>query len=536
MKKILFILVAAIIVSGLLISGCAKETPAPSPAPAPAPAPAPTKPTEPQPVRGGTFTIIENILASNVGYPPEFGSQEGATSTIWAEALAIPTDDFEGYIPFLATSWDEDFNAKTFTVHLRKGVKFHDGTVFDAKAAKWNYQLAIDNHRFSLAKKLISLDIVDDYTLKFSFNDYPYNTKDIILNANFYSPTAIETNGKEWARDHAVATGPFKVTNFQRDVAITCERFEDYWQKDKGYPYLDKVVFKRIGDPLVAKATMEAGEADSWEGMSDPTVTVEMAKRGFKAYYSGRPVNPLPWYLYPEVKPNSIFNDIKIRQAIAHSLDTVGIARAIGKGIYDPLNQLVYKGLYGYNPDYKGFPYDPAKAKQLLAEAGYPNGFQTKLVHDANMPDEAAAVQSNLKAVGIDAQLVPLTEGAWFGSLFGMGWDGLNLAFNGVGNDKYCIASFDAWMGPNRSLPFILNDWSPEVLALLDKGLHTYDLEARKVVAMQLMTAAAEQLNVIPVYQRPIAVLNQPWVHSKHPEEGGYGGGRHIYRVWIDKH
>jgi hypothetical protein len=81
-----------------------------------------------------------------------------------------------------------------------------------------------------------------------------------------------------------------------------------------------------------------------------------------------------------------------------------------------------------------------------------------------------------------------------------------------------------------------LNDWSPEVLALLDKGLHTYDLEARKVVAMQLMTAAAEQLNVIPVYQRPIAVLNQPWVHSRHPEEGGYGSGRHIYRVWIDKH
>jgi ABC-type transport system substrate-binding protein len=487
-------------------------------------------------VRGGTFTIIENILATNVGYPPEFGSQEGATATIWAEPLAEPTDDFEGYTPFLATSWDEDTTAKTFTVHLRKGVKFQDGTDFNATAAKWNYQLAIDNHRFSLAQKLISIDVVDDYTLKFSFNDYVYNTKDVIFATNFYSPTAIETNGKEWARDHAVATGPFKVVSFQRDVAITCERFEDYWQKDKGYPYLDKVVFKRIGDPLVAKATMEAGEADSWEGMSDPTVTVEMATRGFKAYYSGRPVNGLPWYLYPEVKPNSIFNDIRIRQAIAYALDNVGIARAIGKGIYDPLNQLVYKGLYGYNPDYKGFPYDPAKAKQLLADAGYPNGFQTKLVHDANMPDEAAAVQSNLKAVGINAELVPLTEGAWFGSLFGGGWDGLNLAFSGVGNDKYCIASFDAWMGPNRSLPFVLNDWSPEVLSLLDKGLHTYDLEARKTVAVQLMTAAAEQLNVIPVYQRPIAVLNQPWVHSRHPEEGGYGNGRHIWRVWMDKH
>jgi ABC-type transport system substrate-binding protein len=535
-KKVLYILVTIIIASGLLISGCSKESSTSSPTTTAPPSTSTTKPAEPQPVYGGTFTIIENILASNVGYPPEFGSQEGATSTIWAEPLALLADDMEGLIPFLAESWDEDTTAKTLTIHLRKGIKFHDGTTFDAKAAKWNYQLGIDNKRFSLAPKLISIDIVDDYTLKFNMNDYPYNTKNIILQVNFYSPTAIETNGKEWARDHAVATGPFKVVDFQRDVAITCEKFTDYWQKDKGYPYLDKVVFKRVGDALVAKAMMEAGEADSWEGMSDPTVTVEMATRGFKAYYSGRPVNALQWFLYPEVKPNSIFNDIKIRQAIAYALDKEGIAKAIGKGIYDPLNQLVYKGLYGYNPDYKGYPYDPSKAKQLLADAGYPTGFQTQLVHDAAMPDEAAAVQANLKAVGIDAKLVPLTEGAWFPALFGMGWDGLNLAFSGTGNDKYCIASFNEWLGPNRSLPFILRDWSPEVISLLEQGLHTYDLEARKAIAMKLMTTAAEQLNVIPVYQRPIAVLNQAWVHSKHPEEGGYGGGRHIYRVWMDKH
>ena len=137
----------------------------------------------------------------------------------------------------------------------------------------------------------------------------------------------------------------------------------------------------------------------------------------------------------------------------------------------------------------------------------------------------------------IDAELVGVTDNVWFPMLFGMGWDGLNLAFSGVGNDKYCIASFNTWLGPNRAIPFILNDWPPEILALLDKGLHTYDDEARKGVAMELMTAAAEYLNVIPIFQRPIAVLNQPYVHSRHPEEGGgYGSGRHIYRVWLDPH
>ena len=116
----------------------------------------------------------ENILTNNVGYPPEFGSQEGATSSIWAEALAETADDFETLTPFLATSWEEDFTGKTFTVHLRKGVKFHDGTDFNAEAARWNFQLMIDSKRFSLWQAVESIEVLDDYTLKISLNDYPY--------------------------------------------------------------------------------------------------------------------------------------------------------------------------------------------------------------------------------------------------------------------------------------------------------------------------------------------------------------------------
>ena len=554
MKKLLFALVTIILVSSLFITSCGEPEKTTTPTTTAATTTSTTtttattttaEPTGPTPpdegaVYGGTLTIIENILANNVGYPPEFGSQEGATSSIWAEPLALSADNFVDLIPFLATSWDEDFDAMTFTVYLRQGVKFHDGTDFNAEAARWNFQRAIDNKNISLWPVIDSMEIIDNYTLKFNLSDYPYNTKNVILDQTFYSPTAFENSGAteeeriEWARDHAVATGPFQVVDFQRDVAIECEKFEDYWQE--GYPYLDKVIFKLITDPLVAQAMMEAGEADSWEAMADPTVTVEMAKRGFKAYYSGRPVNALQWFLYPEVKPESIFNDLKVRQAVAHAIDNEGIALAIGKGIYDPLNQLVYEGLYGYNPDYEGYPYNPERAMELLAEAGYPDGFSTQLVYEVPFEDPATIIRDNLLAVGIDAELVPMTMGAWFGSLFGAGWDGLNLAFSGCGNDQYCIASFSEWLGPNRSIPFILNEWSPEVLALLDEGLHTYDEEARKDVAIRLMTAAAEELNVIPVFQRPIAILNQPWVHSEHPEEGGYGGGRHIYRVWMDPH
>ena len=136
MKKFLFIIITVILIGGLFIGSCAEPeepaptpTPAPTPAPSPEPEPVPEPEPEPEPVGpvppdegavyGGTFTIIENILSNNVGYPPEFGSQEGATSSIWAEPLAIPAENFVDLIPFLATSWEENFEAMTFTVNLR---------------------------------------------------------------------------------------------------------------------------------------------------------------------------------------------------------------------------------------------------------------------------------------------------------------------------------------------------------------------------------------------------------------------------------
>jgi peptide/nickel transport system substrate-binding protein len=312
------------------------------------------------------------------------------------------------------------------------------------------------------------------------------------------------------------------------------ERFDDYWQKDKGYPYLDKLIYKTVGDALVARAMMEAGQADTWESPSDPTIFPEMEKKGFKAKYTGHPLNGLQWFLYPEVKPDSIFNDLKVRQAIACALDTEGIAMSIEKGIYDPLNQLVCKGLYSYNPDFHSNDYNLDKAKQLLAASGHPNGFDTTLTYEPGEKDDAVAIADCLKKVGINVKLNMVSFGSFFQTAM-TGWDGLMLLFSGVGNDMYGISSFNTWLGPTRSIPFQMRDWSPKVLSLLNQGLYTYDPEARKDIAKQLFTAAAEELNVIPVYQRPNAVLYQSWVHSDFPEDGGIQY-RHIYKVWMDPH
>jgi peptide/nickel transport system substrate-binding protein len=548
MKKHISIFLASLIVLSLVLISCGGGSattnnhpqtataapPATAANPSTTGAPTVSSAAAGQPVRGGALTIIDNLFPDNLGYTREIPAT-GEFDCIYAETLAEPTDDYGTLIPLLATSWEEDTAAKTFTVHLREGVKFHDGTGFDAEAAKWNYQERTAGFQFGLGKMLKAIDVLDKYTLRFTLNDYPYNTATSILeDVTFYSPTAIKTNGRDWAISHETGTGPFTVVDFQPGVSFTAVRFDDYWQKDKGYPYLDKIIEKRIGDPLVQQALMEAKQADIWEAPNDPTPFIDMEKKGFKVRYTGKPAGNLAWFLRPEVKPDSIFNNIKVREALACAMDTEALAQAIGKGIYKPLNQLAYEGINGYNPDFKNYNYNLERAKQLLKEAGYPSGFHTKLTYESTMTDEANAVAALLKKANIDVELQGEMVGAWIQDAI-QGWNGLMLFWADVDKTVDFIGSFNNWLGPNRSAPFQIRDWSPHVLELLNQGMHTYDPGARKDIAKQLNTEASVQLNQIPLYARPIACCYQPWVHCTMPNEGGYPW-RHIYKVWMDPH
>jgi peptide/nickel transport system substrate-binding protein len=561
MKGLLMLTLVVIMTLGLILTGCgsgtttnapATTTPpqvtattsAPPPAatsgPAPtAPAPAATTPmatASGQPKYGGTMIIIQNLISSEIGSQPEMDTNASPISTIYVEPLAILNNQTSVLTPALATSWDEDPANKTLTAHLRKGVKFHDNTDFNADAVKWNWQTMIDGHKAS--KNLKSVDVIDDYTVRFSLTDYPYNTViDMLNGVLMYSPTASKTHDKNWTFTHAVGTGPFMVTDFQQDVAITMKKFDNYWGKSLGYPYLDGIILKRMPDPVTAQATMESKQADQWAIIPNPSLAPDLAKKGFKVNGTG-PVQLSLWYLYPDTKPNSIFNDIKVRQAVAAAIDIPSMVQLLGKGSYSALNQLVPKGLDGYAPDYKGIPYNPANARKLLADSGHPDGFNTSLTYsaeNAEMSDACTMIQSYLSAVGIKVNIIPLTSAAYFPAIFGAGWDGLFFGFSGCGNDQACISSFNMWMGPNRSLPFLLRSWPTAVTDLLDKGLHTYDAAARKPIGQQLIAAATDQWNVIPLYGEPMVTINQPWVHDDHPKYG-YGYSRTPYLMWMDPH
>ena len=236
--------------------------------------PAPTAPTTTTTTPTGTTIKTGGIVRYSyyrdgtvIGYPPKWSSPvEYSIFPLAIENLAY-FDKVGNVVPGLATSWKADYATKSITVELRKGIKFHDGTDFNAQAAKWN----ID--QYILAKKadilLKSVDIIDDYNIRVNLPSWDSECvwKLMYFAGSMISPTAFEKAGttqkerEDWATSNPVGTGPFLFVSKQRDVKTVFKKNPNYWQKDR--PYVDGVEYVIIADPLVQMAALKAGEIDA---------------------------------------------------------------------------------------------------------------------------------------------------------------------------------------------------------------------------------------------------------------------------------
>ena len=212
--------------------------------------------------KGGILRGIRGFFPKEMSYTPEWGPADSIFALPFAERL-VDWDEKGNLVPQLATSWEGDPKAKTVTWHLRKGVLFHDGTPFNAEAAKWNFQLGLDAGRLTDGQFVKSLDVVDEYTLRMNLTEYTSMAFENYGWNPMFSPTAYKANGgKEWARTHEAGTGPFKLVDFKRDAFIKYERYDAYWRK--GFPLLDGIEVKFVPDPMTASMIMEAKDADIW--------------------------------------------------------------------------------------------------------------------------------------------------------------------------------------------------------------------------------------------------------------------------------
>jgi peptide/nickel transport system substrate-binding protein len=305
-----------------------------------------------------------------------------------------------------------DATAKTITVTLKKGIKFHDGTDFDAKACKWNIDKFVAAKRAELPG-VTAVDVVDDSTVRITLANWD-NTA-VIGMAYFagpqISPTAWQKGGStdkerdDWAVNNPVGTGPFQFVSRQKDVKQVYKKFADYWQKGK--PYLDGIEWNFIVDPIVASASFKAKEVDVIWSLT-PLVARDLKASGINITELKTGMGLVMTGIMPNsALPDSPFTKLQARQAISYALDTKAIQDTQYFGFATATQQWGVPGGYWANPNFKGYPFNPDKAKQLVTEAGFPNGIKTKLLVN-NTPENVAvatAIQGMLAKANIAAEL-----------------------------------------------------------------------------------------------------------------------------------
>ena len=234
MKKVLITLIVLLSII-CVVAGCAQSTAPVSTATPTAPKTAATSPaaTTPQPKYGGTMRWIESLGPTTpIGYPPEIAGPSGVTPQISLQVLL--KEYLDGSIgPNLASSYEVDSSKDnpSITFHLQKGVKFHDGTDFNAQAVRWNYEeIKKAPANASNTNNWKSVDVIDDYTIRISLKEWKNSVIRSFADSWGYivSPTAFQKNGLDWARYNMVGTGPFTQTGFQRDVTLTGARNLNY--------------------------------------------------------------------------------------------------------------------------------------------------------------------------------------------------------------------------------------------------------------------------------------------------------------------
>jgi peptide/nickel transport system substrate-binding protein len=481
----------------------------------------------PEAVKGGVLKAIRSPFPKVLGYPPEQNPTDTIYALLYGERLS-EWDPKGNLIPVLAESWEADPVNKTITYHLRKGVKFQDGTPFNAEACRWNLQLGKDTGRLTDGQFVKSIDVVDEYTVRITCTEYSSVS---LLNYGWlqqYSPTAFNKYGKEYLRTHAVGTGPFKLTDFQRDTSIKYEKNNDYWRK--GLPLLDGMEVQYVPNPMTASLMMEAKEADIWLDVQDVKYIVDLEKKGFKIAWGPG----MLWALLPSSAkdPKSPYANKKVREAIEYAIDRPTMAKTLGFGKYEALTQVVPSFSPAHNPNYNPRPYNPEKAKQLLAEAGYPSGFDTKLLAIETQRDAAVAIQSYLAAVGIRVALDLADMGRFFGAIYSpAGWTDLALSNSGINPDGTDLFTHFGPRPMTYRHGYITK--SPEFLAACEKALRTYEPAPLKVALQQAVRQAADDAMVIPLYRSAEVNIMRDYVHSDYMKI--HGVTWYSYYDWMEK-
>jgi peptide/nickel transport system substrate-binding protein len=447
---------------------------------------------------GGVYKYPLNVtLASPLGYPIETNAVEGLVAGCALERFLLSGD--AGVQPRLATSWDIDVAAKTMTFHLRKGVKFHDGSDFTAEVVKWNLDMQIAAGK---ATNWVSVDVIDTNTVKITVKVYQNTSITGVGAYPFISKASFDKNGVDWAREHPIGTGPFVFVEHQRGTKATFIKNKNYWEP--GRPYLDGVDFIIIQDITVRNLAFKRGDIHEFTASGLDAKELVQLKFPYHQRTGGT------FVLVPDsANPDSPFANLKVRQAVSYAINRESLAENLGYGFARPAYQ-IYPGFpMSAVPDLVKTPYNPAKAKQLLTEAGYPNGFTTSIQSQgyAVPSNWVTAVAAMLTEVGIKTTPTFPDAGKYSEYRYGS-WNNMLLA-QGFGNFDNLNSVWSFYFGTTA---FKSRYNPPEFIAAYEKSLASPEPDAKLIQACMKMIA--EQLLVIPYLEETVMIFQVPGAHN----------------------
>ncbi len=398
--------------------------------------------------------------------------------------------------PGLAERWTISPDGMTYTFFLRRGVKFHDGTEVDAEAVKFNFDRAIDERHpfFDATLRSINFSLVgyrviketrvaDRYTFQLVLSEpFPSLLRNLATRTTgIVSPTAMRRLGKDRFALAPVGSGPFKFIEQERGVKVVLERNPDYWG---GAPLLDRVVIRPIVEAASRVAALVAGEVDVMVVIPPDSVHQLRFNRSIQVAFAGPP-HIWFWMLNCRATPTK---DKRVRQAMNYAVNREGLVKdilrntaTVAKGPFPPGNP-------GYAKDnVAGYTYDPARARRLLAEAGFPNGFEMKCFYPASgtgmmVPTPMNEyIQANLRDVGIRVSFEVLEFGAFIAKArLGLDDETSALQTSWSSNDPWWLESmFHSDLHPPKGN---VRTWykNPEVDRLLDQARRELN-EARRL-------------------------------------------------------
>jgi len=353
--------------------------------------------------------------------PPHLDPTAGAAAAIDEVVYA---NVFEGLTriasdgavqPGLAENWVISDDGLTYTFELREGVTFHDGTTLDAGDVVFSLDRARGeasvNAQKALFEPIESVEQMDELTVEITLSrpagDFLYNMGwgDAVIVA----PESAETN-----KENPVGTGPFRFAEWQKGAAVTLERFDGYWGEA---PALEQVTIRFIPDPAAATAALLAGDVQAFPNLPTPESIPQFeADPRFEVVIGSTEGETI----LSTNNAKAPFDDIRVRQAIAHAIDRQAIIDGAMFGLGTPIGSHFAPHHPAYMELVETYPYDPERARELLAEAGHGDGISAtlKLPPPSYARRGGEVIAAQLREVGIDLEIIPVEWAQWLEQVF----------------------------------------------------------------------------------------------------------------------